>query len=228
MAPDFEYFVRGEQAGSGFGHTWLGVLAWGLPMTLLLAALYHGVVKWPLLVALPARATPLLARPWPVRGIAGGVSCTIAALAGNATHVVWDGATHAKGMIVRRVPSLTAIEDVPVLGTMTIHRILQHASTVVGLTAVVLVIAWQLWRTAPPAFDVPRARARWTFAACIAVGVTVLAGRVLVWGRAHDIGNVVVGAISGLLAGVVVGSLLVRRAGQWLATRESADPELES
>jgi hypothetical protein len=216
MAPDFEYFVRGELVGR-FGHTFVGMWIWGVPVTLALAVLFHGVVKWPLLVALPARATAVFGAPlFPRRGsatIAGRLAAMIAAAAlGNATHLLWDGVTHSNGAIARRVAALGVSYDVPVLGDMAVHRIIQHASSVVGLIGV----GWYLarrWRRARPAEVVaPRGRVRVVFAGAIAAGTAGLLYRL---SRMHvdDPGSLIAGTISGVLAGSIVASLLTRAHG---------------
>src|SRR5450432_865131 len=103
MAPDFEYFVRGELVGE-FGHTFVGIIGWAVPVTLVLAALYHHVVKWPMLVAAPARMSAVFAEPPPALSVASVVSMVVSAALGDLTHILWDGLTHAKGVIVTRVP----------------------------------------------------------------------------------------------------------------------------
>ena len=68
MAPDFEYFVRVKQA-SAISHTWLGLVVWHLPATLILAAAFHLVIKWPLVLVTPrpiARSTAS-SGPWAAR-----------------------------------------------------------------------------------------------------------------------------------------------------------------
>ena len=67
MAPDFEYFVRAGQM-STISHTWLGLVAWNLPVTLILAFAFHYLIKWPLVLIAPSpiarRAAVLASRPW--------------------------------------------------------------------------------------------------------------------------------------------------------------------
>src|SRR6476660_6269644 len=84
MAPDFEYFARGEQV-STISHTLRGLLIWNLPATLLLALAWHLWVKQTVLLVAPGgfarRAAPLFARPsGPV------LACAISAVLGAATH----------------------------------------------------------------------------------------------------------------------------------------------
>jgi hypothetical protein len=213
MAPDFEYFTRGEMAGQ-FGHSFVGILAWGVPVTLVLAALHHALVKWPVLLAAPARLTPLLGGPPPALSVPALASMVVSAALGDLTHVLWDGATHATGVFVTRIPALSVPYTVPVLGEMPLHRIVQHASTVVGLVVLTWVFARALRRAGPVReIGLSRARARIAFTACIATGVALTLYRSH---RMHivDPGSLIVAGISGLLAGTIVASVLARADGR--------------
>ncbi len=216
MAPDFEYFFRGELVGR-FSHTFIGIAGWGIPVTLSLAALYHVVVKWPVLLVAPAALTPVLGQPWRDRWTAGSVlSCVVSAALGDLTHVVWDGFTHASGAFVRRIPELRAPHDFPVVGGMVTHRFLQHASTVVGLIGVGWYVICQLrHRRGSRAFapSVGRAWPRVLVMSCMIAGVTLLELR-LEYGHVIDPGNRITAAISGVLAGTVMASLILHAAGR--------------
>jgi hypothetical protein len=215
MAPDFEYFSRGEQV-SRISHTFLGIAVWGVPVTLALAVAFHHLVKWPVLLALPRRIAPVFAAPWSFLG-AGPmhvVSLVVSAALGNLTHLVWDGATHSDGMIASNVAALREFHGVPMLGRMALHRILQHGSTVVGLA----ILAWAFVRAVrrhpppPPMDDVPRVRAWIALGACIAVGVAAMSVRLRAI-HISDPGSTITGIISGVLAGTIVASVIVRRDG---------------
>lgn len=214
MAPDFEYFARGELVGR-FGHTFVGIAGWGIPVTLLLAALYHYLVKWPALLAAPAAASRVFAHPWQARwNLAAIGSVVLSAALGDLTHLLWDGLTHANGIFVRYFPALETRCSVPVLGEMVLHRILQHASTVVGLVAVTWFVVRRIRRApASPAVPIGRARARLTFAICIAAGTSLTLYRL--W-RMHvgDPGSLIAGTISGVLAGTIVASAILYAAGR--------------
>jgi hypothetical protein len=213
MAPDFEYFARGRQSGA-FSHTWLGLLVWGLPVTVALAALYHRVVKWPLLVAAPRALTPVFAGAWQTRWSASVIaSVLVSAVLGNVTHLLWDGVTHANGLFVRAFAVLRTPYEVPMLGTMVLHRILQHVSTLVGLVGVALYLLYRV-RAAPPAsHTVPRRRVRIVFTLCVVICGSLTVGR-LMRHRGRDPGNLIAGAISGMLAGAILASVLVRGDGR--------------
>ena len=156
MAPDFEYFVRGRLGGV-VGHSLIGLVVWCLPMTLIVAALYHAVVKWPLLLIAPAwiraRTVATVGAPWRARStigprgrasappdgravrwsVAAVASCAVSAMFGGLTHLVWDSFTHTTGWGVRHVAVLRTEVPFPILGTDTLARALQHTSSIAGL-----------------------------------------------------------------------------------------------
>jgi hypothetical protein len=140
MAPDLEFFLW-LRPKSLWSHSLLGLLAFCLPMGLLLVLAWETLVRAPLrdLLALPEAPedrSRLARRPaWWVRAAAG-------VLLGAITHFVWDGVTHAGGWALRLVPALGASafsargHDVPWF------NLVQHASTVAGG---LVVLGW-LWR----------------------------------------------------------------------------------
>ncbi|MDB4959053.1 MAG: hypothetical protein JWO36_6622 [Myxococcales bacterium] len=229
MAPDFEYFIHGEQRGN-FGHTLLGIPLWGVPVTLILSTVFHAVVKWPLLFVAPRwiaqRAIASVAKPWPgswtIASLAGLV---LSSAIGDMTHLVWDGFTHNDGFGERHFPVLGEIVRVPALGDMVVARVLQYGFSVIGLVAVTL-WAWQALRTRPPReiAIAPRLWSRLVFVSWLVAGVAVVMFRVFRVIHATDPGSIVVSAISGLLAGTLCACIVLHTAGLRLRDSAAADP----
>jgi hypothetical protein len=218
MVPDFEYFVRAEQR-STISHTFRGLWLWDLPATLILGVLVHAVVKWPLLLVAPAavtrRAAVMLGAPWRARwGAAAALSCAVSAVLGSATHIAWDSFTHAKGWGTRHLHALATPVRIPGYGTMVVHRVLQHASTVVGLVVLTGVVVRALQRCAVVDVpEVPRAAARGCVVACVLAAATLTTLRLV---RMHrtDVGDLIVGVIAGVLAGIVLASAILFAPGR--------------
>lgn len=220
-APDFDYFIHGEQSGN-FGHTLIGVALFGVPITLIAAALFHGFVRDALLLVAPVviarRVAIVVSRPrarWPAAPL---IVLVTSAVIGNLTHLAWDGFTHDRGWGVRWFPRLLATRvDVPVIGSMGMDRVIQYASSVIGLVVVALVVTRVIRRRRAIALpEAPRTFARVTFAACALVGIAAVTARVIYIVHATDIGSLVVAPISGLLAGTLVASALLHaRARAW-------------
>lgn len=220
MAPDFSYFVRGVQRGT-FSHTWWpGLFAWGIPATLVIALVFHAFVKWPLLLVAPraaARHLVTAAAPrWPARWSVGTIaSCIASALVGAATHLAWDSFTHGNGFGARLIGARAEV-SLPVIGETGVYRVLQYGSSLVGLVVVTIVAVRATRRLAPGISFEPDGYARATFAIALVSGLAASAWRAT---RLHprDLDELLVIAISGLLAAVVVASAVVQPAARRLA-----------
>jgi hypothetical protein len=142
MAPDFEYFLRMKTLGL-YGHTASGWLFFDLPMSLLLAFLFHLVIRNPLISHLPhfleARLQPYTTFNWKRKFQQHWLVVIFSALVGTGSHLLWDGFTHSNGFFVELIPSLTS--SVPILNA-PVYKLLQHGGTLAGF----VVIGWALWQ----------------------------------------------------------------------------------
>jgi hypothetical protein len=224
MAPDVEYFVRGNRIAT-ISHTALGLVTWNLPVTLILGAVLHAFVKWPLLLIAPAaisrRAIAWVGTPWrECWGVAAVTSCAISAVLGAASHLAWDSFTHANQWGTEHVHALDARITVPLYGETAVHRVLQYGSTAVGLTVLAIVVFRALRRVPPRTLAaLPRTRARICVSLCIALGVALAVARIPAAERGID--TLVIGPLDGVLAGVLVASALLYRAGRRAAHQSS-------
>ena len=220
MAPDFEYFIHGVEQGGDFGHTQLGVWAWGVPVTLLVAVLFHYVVKQALWQIAPEKLARRTARAatasWPARWSVATIAMLVASAAiGNYTHLAWDGLTHAAGWAERLWPHrMDHWVRLPIIGyRMIFYRVLQYVSSVIGLAVLAWYSARTLARVQPVEVERRTRGPRIVFAGCVLAGIAVLTVRGVVILHAVDPGNLVVAPLSGLLAGTLVASAIVRARG---------------
>jgi Domain of unknown function (DUF4184) len=119
MAPDFWYVV--PLLGRGDSHSLAGLAWFCLPAGLLAYALFHQVLKQPLIALLSPRLgrfTPAGLPPVPWSAV------MVSLIVGALTHLAWDALTHSYGDAAQR------------------HNWLQHASTALGTT----VLGWWSWR----------------------------------------------------------------------------------
>ena len=144
MTPDLVYFVplSVERVQS---HSVLGLFWVCLPLGLLSLALFYLVFS-PLLVAISPRA---LANRLPQTWRDGKLPrlpmllTAFSVLIGAATHLVWDSFTHANEVPVSLVPILK--DPLLDIGGYTVYgyKVLQHASTLIG---VALLFFWgRIW-----------------------------------------------------------------------------------
>ena len=134
MAPDFEYFLRGQTIRT-YGHTLWGAVFFDLPLVVIVYLVGKYVVVRALEPYFPQ--FPRLAYSYHSRSKIGtGLVFAYSALLGIATHLVWDSFTHRSGEVVTHWPALS--ETVGLFGyELPLYNLLQHASTAVGLVAII-------------------------------------------------------------------------------------------
>jgi hypothetical protein len=138
IAPDLAYFLplgvdRIES------HSLAGLFWFCLPIGLATYVLFHLLLKAPLLSLVPASIEDRLESVSPNRLPPVSWLVVVASLlAGALTHVIWDAFTHAGGPAVALIPVLKIKLFAVGRYTVFVYKVLQHASTLVGLT----VMAW--------------------------------------------------------------------------------------
>lgn len=159
VAPDLFWFVP-RLPGVGLTKTheltsalWLDPL-----LALALLAVFHLLLKRPLMALAPQRLAERLPRDFPWNR-PGWIAVSL--VLGAATHVGWDAFTHENdGFAFLRIPLVTGVD---------VGRLIQLVSTLAGAA----VLGWWLWRwyrAAPAAPAPPGLRRRKTVAAFLAAG----------------------------------------------------------
>jgi hypothetical protein len=136
MAPDFEYFIRMD-TNSEFSHTIAGICWFNLPISILMALIFHQLVKHSLIHNLPKplfkRFSQFLDFHWVDHFKMNWAMISISVMIGAATHIFWDSFTHHHGYFVRQIPSLN--DYIILFGfQFPVFNLLQHVSTLVGGT----------------------------------------------------------------------------------------------
>ncbi len=134
VAPDFEYFLR-LGSSSFFSHKIWGVLCFNLPISFLIATVFHLLVRDVVSRYLPAilqrriaavkplNWLPYIKRNWFVFGMS--------VIVGACSHIFWDDFTYANGYSQRVLPVLQ--DYITVFDKkLYVARIVQHGSTVIG------------------------------------------------------------------------------------------------
>jgi hypothetical protein len=181
MAPDLPYFA-GEFALGDITHAWWGVPTVDVVITAALVAVWHLLLRAPLVALLPlrwARAAELLTAPRERTGPRtvrpkGVGRFALSAAIGAATHVGWDGFTHPGRFGSRLIP---ALQTVSVLGR-PLYAALQYGSSAVALVLLARYLVRELRRAAeaggrPCAMTLEAGRRRLVL---LATGLAAVAG----------------------------------------------------
>lgn len=132
--PDFEYFLRMKAYGD-FSHSLLGIFLFNLPLSIILAFIFHNIIKYPLVNNLPkilkSRFNDLTQLNWNKYFKSNWYLVIISALVGTSTHFLWDSFTHKSGFFVQHIPILQNSFEL-FSKKIYIFNFLQHLSTVIG------------------------------------------------------------------------------------------------
>jgi hypothetical protein len=207
MVPDFEYFFK-FSVNTSFSHTIWGMFWFDVPVTLVLALLFHLIVKRNLLANLPLFLQSKFADMQELDFIAylktNAFVFVICALVGSATHILWDGFTHFNGYFVRLFNfyngSYVPYDDV----NYPMWYALQHASTVTGLLIVSLYIILKKPETKTSPFK--PTILYWLLVILTTATVTLV--RFTVRPNDYHLGNLVVSGISGFCIALLIGGLI--------------------
>lgn len=142
MTPDFEYLLRFSFQWR-WGHSIPGIVFFDVPIGMLVLLLYFSLMQYPILLLTPE---PLRKFIRPITGTfrfgppARFMAILLSLAIGAFMHIAWDSFTHANGVAVRCLPFLSlqfaAIGDCRILAC----DVLQHISSAVGLTFIVLIL----------------------------------------------------------------------------------------
>lgn len=217
MAPDLDYFLNLDIAGR-WTHSLAGTFEFSLPAALVVLAIFHFLLKRPVVALLPAGVQQRIViqrfRFWPLRRlllIVGSV------LVGIATHLAWDSFTHNGAWMVENIAWLHSPHVI--LGhSWPNYKFAQHGSTVLGL--VLLALWFRKWygSTEPVHAVEPRLSVRVRTAVVCSILATAFAvGLVRAWTLAGPnpfkvmfVAVDVVSFVSAASLGLVVFSLAMR------------------
>jgi hypothetical protein len=144
LTPDFEYFLR-MRIQSNYSHTITGLFWFDLPLGILLAFIFHNIVRDSLFenspLILKSRLATFKQFNWNNYFKTNWIITIMSFLIGAVSHVFWDSFTHDQGYFVQTIPALT--NSVQIFSIqIPILKILQHSSTFLGG----LVIAFALFK----------------------------------------------------------------------------------
>lgn len=212
MAPDFEYFFK-MSVGTRMSHTYLGLFYFDIPVTLLMALIFHKVIRDPLIDNLPGflqqRLTLLRSADFVKYLRSHLLVVAYSAVVASFSHIVWDSFTHGDGYFVSELDFIYQGRIVPFDGARyPLWYVLQHVSTWVGLAA----FAGYVLAIKPVSIQTQRPQLGYW------LGVVVFSAMIFFARFGFKIagisfGNQIVTAISALSLAVIIMGVLSKRVG---------------
>ncbi|MBK7882614.1 MAG: DUF4184 family protein [Chitinophagaceae bacterium] len=208
LTPDFEYFLR-MRMQSDYSHTISGLAWFDLPLGLLLAFIFHNIVRNALFDNLPqgiqSRLLIFKQFNWNSYFKKNWLTVIISIVIGAVSHLFWDSFTHDHGHFVEKFSALSQTVEffgkpIPVL------KILQHSSTLIGG----LIIAIVLFRL--PKNEIVSSHSKWQYWSIFAsLTLIIIALRFLSGLNFKLYGHFIVTCISAGLIALTLTSLLIRK-----------------
>ncbi|MEN9972850.1 MAG: hypothetical protein RIS20_1197 [Bacteroidota bacterium] len=208
LTPDFEYFLR-MRIQSNYSHTISGLFWFDLPLGIILAFLFHNIVRNRLFDNLPvflrSRFIAFKQLDWNNHFKKKWFVVLISIFIGALSHLFWDSFTHDHGYFVQKIPILQ--NSVSLLGQQIPNlKLMQHASTLLGG----LIIAVTIFRL--PKNNIENDKINWTYWTLITIlSLIIISVRLLNGLDAKEIGNVIATGISAGLISLTLTPLLLRR-----------------
>lgn len=205
MSPDFEYFLR-MKTSSEHSHTIAGTFYFSLPVSLVVAFIFHHLVRNQLIDHLPyelyTRFQRFKAFNWTEHVRKHFMVVVISFIIGALSHIFWDSFTFGEGYFARLFYlDHLSVYDYPAF------RIVQHGGTVVGF----IYMAWVILKME----KTPLNRAKtinWNYWLIIGVSILVIWIIRTVIDDPENRKEIVVTLINGFLLGLIVSSLISKKA----------------
>jgi uncharacterized protein DUF4184 len=205
MVPDFEYFLRMKVSGI-YGHTFAGIFWFDLPLGILIAFVFHNLVKESLIRNLP---TILKSRflhyneiNWNNYFRKHFFIVTFSMLIGISSHLLWDGFTHEHGYFTNYIPFLQ--QHVLLFKQIPVYKILQHGSTLIGA----LVIFYAIYTL--PVVDSKQYKSdKRYWPVVVSVSIVFIIFRMLFFTE-NSIGNLIVSTIAVLMVALIITPFLLK------------------
>lgn len=207
MAPDFEYFLRMETV-SEHGHTIPGTFYFSLPISLVVAFIFHQVIRNPLIDHLPNelfyRFCRFKAFNWPEFVRKHFVIVALSIIVGALSHIFWDSFTFSEGYFAQLFNlHHLSVYDYPA------YRIMQHGGTVLGFAYMGWVV-FRMDKTSGKRSELTN----WNYWLIIGLSILVILITRVIIDDPSNRKEIVVTLINGFLIGLFVSSLISKKAGQ--------------
>ncbi len=208
LIPDFEYFIR-MRIQSNYSHTLFGLFWFDLPIGLLLAFVYHIIVRNSLFDNLPtllkSRLSVFKQFDWNMYFKKKWFVVIISILIGTVSHLLWDSFTHCDGYFVQTLPFLTS--TVEFFGRhITAFKIIQHSSTLLGG----IVIVWAIFRLQRDKNVIGHLRIKY-WSVLLGLTCIIIAVRLICGLDYRLYGHVIVTGISAGLIALILTPLLIKK-----------------
>jgi hypothetical protein len=206
VVPDFEYFIRMDDKKI-YTHYWAGLIYYDLPLSIILAYLFHNIVRNPFIDNSPfflyRRMAVFKKFYWNRYFISEWPVVLYSILIGGVSHLLWDGFTHRNRFFVKNIELLR--HEIFIAGiNMPLYKALQYLSSAIGLA----VIAYAIYRL-PERNEEKRIFRKFYWVNMFVIAATVLACRIFL--NIQNLKELVVSCVASLLLALIIVPFTLRK-----------------
>ncbi|MBS7255562.1 DUF4184 family protein [Flavobacterium branchiicola] len=208
LTPDFEYFIR-MKVKSIYSHTLLGVFWFDLPLAILLAFIFHNIIRNGLFSNLPeilqSRIKIFTEFDWNFYFKKNWFIVLLSTLLGIISHLFWDAFTHNHGYFVCQISALK--NTISLYGNeIPFWKAAQHLSTFLGGILIIVAIL-KLPKSTISTSTI--SKKYWTV-----VFITTALVTTIRFSPSFDIkaiGNIIVSMISAFMIALILSPLIIKQ-----------------
>ena len=208
MVPDFEYFIRMRDQ-SRYSHSVPGIFWFDLPLGILLAFIYHQIVRDQFISNLPEILNRKLSVfkqfDWVGYFKKNWLIVIVSILIGAASHLLLDSFTHGTGYFVRKISWLGTVIRISKLH-IHIYSLLQHFSTLLGG----IIVIWAIFSFSDGKLHQSGNKYKYWLSVSL-ITVVIFSVRFITSLNIHLYGDVVVSLISAFLLGLILTPVVIKR-----------------
>ncbi|WP_434778157.1 DUF4184 family protein [Neisseria sp. Ec49-e6-T10] len=205
MSPDFEHFIR-MNIKSNISHSILGLFLFDLPISIIIAFIFHYLIRNTLIDHLPfflqQRFLSFKSFSFYQYTKKYWFILVYSILIGALSHLFWDSFTHYTGYFVQIFPLLQQTINLTSQFNVPVFKILQHGSTFIGLLLIIKYII-QLPRSTVAV--APRCLNYWYTIMAIAIAIVLL--KIVFHSGSVSLGLFVVYTITALFIALTITSI---------------------
>ncbi len=207
IVPDFTYFINMDTE-TLYGHTLHGVFLFDLPIGLIIAILYHHLVRDPLTDHLPewirSRIIIFKGFNWLNYLSLNWFKVSMSIIFGALTHIFWDNFTHDNGYFVHIIPVLQ--HAFRFSGHyMSLATVLQYFSSMVGGIIIIAVFLHM------PEYKIPvKRKLNYYWPVLSIITLLIIAVHVSVKPGSIHIHDLIVTSVTGVLAGLTITPIVIK------------------
>ena len=207
IVPDFAYFINMDSENL-YGHTMHGLFLFDLPIGIIIAIIYHCLVRDTLTDHVPrwirSRIIEYKKFNWLQYMTSNWFIVVTSILFGSVTHLIWDNFTHDNGYFLQYIPVLQ--KAVYFLGrNMSVASLLQYISSVIGGLAIIVAFLRM------PEYKIPvKSGVNFYWPVFSIIALMLIAIRISANPGSIHVHYFIVTAITGVLVGLMLTPLVIR------------------